>query len=246
MRPSCDGQSGVVVNVRGGLWRKTGSSEKMRFPSIASVPHWKTNSTSFDRCTHARTHTKRGSNSVCSESVSPALSLCLEHVQSLKSVLVDTGSILDFVANLEKNMRTRSGVRIRSKEQGLFTLWRSDIRHNADDTPHCCPICLDEMTFSPISGYPSWKQCPHCLEVVHECCLHKYISCVDSCTIACPTCREVYAKNSFEENVELWSIDSFIDSLFREDNDCDYHHRQENGTEIDPPQRVLRSQAKCT
>ena len=136
-------------------------------------------------------------------------------------------------------VRTRSGYRpdVFGQRCKRVTLKRSDIRPNADDTIHACPICLEDMSFAR-NNRPSWVQCPDCKEVLHEACMRKYIL-QQHTDLACPVCRSHYHTASFEFDSDIWNADTLLERLMMQ-HDADYTAETSSDDELDVD-RLLRS-----
>ena len=140
-------------------------------------------------------------------------------------------------------VRTRSGYRpdVFGQTCKRVSLKRSDIRPNADDTIHACPICLEDMSFAR-NKLPSWVQCPDCKEVLHEACMRKYIL-QQHTDLACPVCRSRYQTASFEFDSDIWNADTLLERLMMQ-HDADYTAETSSDDELDVD-RLLRSSNGC-
>ena len=142
-------------------------------------------------------------------------------------------------------VHTRSGYRPDVSRQNCkrVFLTRSDIRPNADDTVHACPICLEDMTFAR-NKLQSWVQCPDCKEVLHEACmLRKYIL-QQHTDLACPVCRSRYQTASFEFDSDIRNADTLLESLVKQ-HDADYIQSETSSDDELDVDRLLRSSNGC-
>ena len=127
---------------------------------------------------------------------------------------------------------------------------RSDIRPNADDTVHACPICLEDMSFTR-NKHPSWVQTcsvpaarkSYTKHVLVTRGIRKYL--VQQHTdIACPVCRSSYKTASFDFDSDIWNADTLLEHLV-EQHDADYIQADTLSDDELDVDRLLRSNNGC-
>ena len=142
-------------------------------------------------------------------------------------------------------VRTRSGYRpdVFGQTCKRVSLKRSDIRPNADDTIHACPICLEDMPFAR-NKLPSWVQCPDCKEVLHEACMRKSSNNTQIWHVLSADHATWYQTASFEFDSDIWNADTLLERLVKQ-HDADYIQAESSSDDELDVDRLLRSNSGC-